>query len=168
MRACVAFAVLAASGCGLIAFDVDQDLPPQMIQGSVLGGLLPSFLAPTPLHIDIKSETQKRDTGPASSANLKLLRFQLTPHDAPSGNFDFLDEVHIFIESPSNGALARREIATLAPVPKGATTLTLTIVPGIDLLPYINAGAQITATATGREPSMNVTFDGHITVTVHI
>jgi hypothetical protein len=160
--------VLASSGCGLIAFDVDQDLPAQEVQGSALGGVLPGFLAATPLQVDFKSETEKRNTGPATSANLKLLRFQLTPHDAPIGNFDFLDEVHVFIDAPSNGSLPKREIASLAPVPKGQTTLILNVTPGVDLLPYGNAGAEITASATGHQPSMNVTFDGHVTVTIHI
>src|SRR5207302_1098515 len=64
MRAMVALLML--TGCGSLSFDVDQDLPEQRIQGSPLGALLPSFLAPFPLSIDVRSETQKRSTGPAT------------------------------------------------------------------------------------------------------
>lgn len=167
MRGLLAVALLS-SGCGLIAFDVDQDLPQQTVAGSALGGLLPGTLLATPLQVDFKSETEKRNTGPATSANLKLLRFQLTPHDAPMGNFDFLDEVHVFIDAPSNASLPKREIASLAPVPKGQTTIVLDVAPGVDLLPYGNAGAEITASATGHQPQMDVTFDGHVTITIHI
>ena len=42
------------------------------------------------------------------------------------------------------------------------------IVPKIDLLPYINAGANISATATDTSPSQTVTYDGNVTVTIHI
>src|SRR5581483_1155772 len=160
--------VPAIGGCGLIAFDVDQDLPEQTIQGNPLGGILPQARgAATPLNVDLKSETQKRSTGPASSANLSALRFAATPHAMPSGNFDFVDEIHVFIDSPGS-SLPKKEIANLAPVPKGQTTINLAVTPGIDLLPYINAGAEITATATGRQPSQDFHFDGHVTITVHI
>src|SRR5581483_11013781 len=128
--------VPAIGGCGLIAFDVDQDLPEQTIQGNPLGGILPQALA-------------------------------ATPHAMPSGNFDFVDEIHVFIDSPGS-SLPKKEIANLAPVPKGQTTINLAVTPGIDLLPYINAGAEITATATGRQPSQDFHFDGHVTITVHI
>jgi hypothetical protein len=46
--------------------------------------------------------------------------------------------------------------------------LTFTITPDVDLLPYIQAGADISATATGTQPAMDTSFDGHVTVTVHI
>src|SRR4051812_18035348 len=157
---------LLATACGALGFDVDQDLPEQTIQGSPLGGLLPSFLpSPFTLSIDVKSETQKRSTGPATSASLKALRFEATPHASPGGNFDFVDEIHIFIESPT---IPKQEIANVISVPKGATRLDLHVVPGVDLLPYLNAGATISASATGRQPTSNFTIDGHVTVTVHI
>jgi len=163
MRAIVL--LLAVGGCGSLSFDVEQNLAEQRIQGSPLGALLPSFLNPIPLSIDVKSETQKQGTGPATSANLKSLGFAATPHAMPSGNFDFVDEIHI---SVSASGLPAKEIATLKPVPKGQTTIDLTIVPGVDLLPYLNAGATISATASGHQPSMDFTFDGHVTVTIHV
>ena len=36
--------------------------------------------------------------------------------------------------------------------------------PDVELLPYINAGAQITATATGTQPSSDFSYDGSIRV----
>jgi hypothetical protein len=163
-----AASLLALGGCGLIAFDVDQDLPEQTIQGNPLGGVLPGAVgSPFALNVDLKTETQKRNTGPASSANLSALRFTATPHAAPAGNFDFVDEIHVFIDSPGS-PLPKKEIASLKPVPKGQTTINLAVTSGVDLLPYINAGAEITATATGRQPSQDFHFDGHVTITVHI
>jgi hypothetical protein len=157
---------LVCGGCGALAFDVEQPVAEQTIAGNPLGGILPSFIpAPFPLSIDVRAETQKRGTGPATSANLKALGFSATPKAMPSGNFDFVDEIHIFIAGPS---LPKVEIARLAPVPKGRTTIDLEVVPGVDLLPYVNAGAQLSATATGRQPTMTFTFDGKVVVTIRI
>jgi hypothetical protein len=163
-------ATAATSGCGAISFDVSQSVPEQSVPGSPLGGLLPSFLPqPFPVTIDVKQETAKRSTGPATSANLKRVTFQITPHASPSESFDFVDEIHIFVApAQANSSLAMVEIARLAPVPKGQTRIELEIVPGVDLLPYINAGAAISATATGHQPAGTVTYDGSIVVTVHI
>jgi hypothetical protein len=161
----------AVGGCGAIGFDVSQSVPEQQVPGSPLGGLLPSFLPqPFPVTINVQQETAKRSTGPARSANLKQVEFQITPHASPSGNFDFVDEIHIFVApaSGSGSALPMVEIANLKPVPKGQTTIDLAIVPGIDLLPYINAGATISATANGHQPAQTVTYDGVVVVTVHI
>jgi hypothetical protein len=164
-------ASLATAGCGLISFDVSQSVPEEQVPGSPLGGLLPSFLPqPFPITIDVQQETAKRSTGPARSANLKSVSFAITPHDAPSGNFDFVDEIHIFVapSSSSGSSLPMAEIANLAPVPTGQTTIELTIVPSIDLLPYINAGASISATASGHSPPQTVTYDGTVVVTIHL
>jgi hypothetical protein len=159
----------ALGGCGAIAFDVDQGVPEETVQGSPLAGLLPGVLqAPFAVTIDAKSETQKRNTGPATSAALKRLRFIATPHGSPSGNFDFVDEIHIFIEPSNGGTLPKVEIATLKPVPKGLTTLDLEVVHGIDLLPYIDAGAEISATASGHQPARDFTYDGSVTITIRI
>ncbi len=167
--ALLAAVTTAAAGCGIIAFDVSQSVPQQTVQGSPLGGLLPGFLsAPFPVTINVQSETQKRSTGPAHSASLKQIEFDITPHDAPSGNFDFVDEIHIFVEAQSGSTLPKVEIANLKPVPKGQTKIDLTIVPGIDLLPYINAGAVISASASGHQPAQTTSYDGTVVVTVHI
>lgn len=162
-------AAATTNGCGILSFDVSQNVPEQQVQGSPLGGLLPSFLPqPFALTINVQQETAKRSTGPARSANLKQVEFQITPHASPNGNFDFVDEIHVFVAPSSGSALPMVEIANAKPVPKGQTTLELTIVPGVDLLPYINAGATISATASGHQPTQTITYDGVVVVTVHI
>ena len=171
IRALLISVTVAAAGSGALSFDVSQGVPEQQVPGSPLGGLLPSFLPqPFPVTIDVQQETQKRSTGPASSANLKQVEFQITPHASPSGNFDFVDEIHIYVapSSSSSSSLPMVEIANLKPVPKGQTTIDLAIVPGVDLLPYINAGASISASASGHTPPQTVTYDGTVVVTVHI
>ncbi|MCU1282354.1 MAG: hypothetical protein JWM53_5900 [bacterium] len=169
VRAVAAAFALAMAGCGAIGFDVSQDVPEQQVPGSPIGGLLPSFLPqPFPVTINVQQETARRSTGPASSANLKQVEFKITPHASPSGTFDFVDEIHIFVAPQSGSSLPMVEIATLKPVPKGQTTIDLAIVPGIDLLPYINAGATISASASGHQPAQTVSYDGSVVVTIHI
>jgi hypothetical protein len=164
-RALAIAAVLSLAGCGAIGFDVSQDIPQQTVQGSPLGALLPSSLLSFPLTIDVKQAEAAHGTGPATSANLKSIVFTALPHDMPMGNFDFVDEIHIFVAASN---LPMVEIANEKPVPKSLTTLPLTVVPNVDLLPYINAGATISASASGHEPSQDFSFDGSVTITIRI
>jgi hypothetical protein len=160
--------VFALSGCGAVGFDVEQKLPEQRIQRSAIGGLLPAlFPNPARLTIDLKAEQEKRGTGPATKILIKKLQFNITPSGMPSGNFDFLEEAHLYAESSSAG-LPKVEIATLKPVPRGVTTVEFTIVPGVNLLPYVNAGAELSATATGTQPNQDTTFDGLLVIDVRI
>ncbi len=158
------------SACGAISFDVSQALPEEEIPGSLLGGLLPSFVpVPIPLTINLQEETQKQGTGPATSAYLKSLTLSATPPSMPSGNFDFLDQVQISIGPSGQGSsLPTVQIANIPSVPMGQTTLQFNVVPGVDLLPYINAGAQLTGTATGTQPRMDFSYDGQVVVTIKI
>lgn len=154
---------LALAGCGIVQFDVSQALPEQTVSGNPLGGVLPSFLPnPLTLNVDIKAETQKRNTGPATAVYLKTLTFSATKN---SGTFDFLDQVHVFIEAPG---ISKVEIAAISPVGKGLTTVSFTVVPSINLLPYVNAGATLSATATGRQPTQDFTFDGLVVLDVRV
>ena len=163
----VALLLVAGAGCGGIHFDVAQDLPEQRVAGNPIGGLLPSFAPnPVPITIDLRAETQKMGTGPAKRAQLASLTLTATPHGG-GGNFDFLQEVHIYVEQ-KGGGLPKVEIATLKPVPTGQSTVTFTIVPNVDLLPYVNAGAVISATAMGSAPRMDFTYDGHIVITIFV
>jgi hypothetical protein len=159
---------LALSGCGAISFDVEQKIPEQRVMGSALGGLLPSFLpSPIRLDVDLKAEQEKHGTGPATKLFLKRLEFDITPPATPSGNFDFLDEAHVFVEASAAG-LPKVEIATLKPAPGGAVSVVFTAVPAVNLLPYVNAGAELSATASGTQPNRDVTFDGLIVLDVRI
>jgi hypothetical protein len=160
--------VLALVGCGLVSFDVDQDIPATTIPGSPLAAVLPAgaSLFQLPLNIDINAATQGHGTGPARSANLKSLTLTVTvPSAAPGNNFDFLDSIAISISASGQ---SDQEIAHLSPVPKGQTTISITPDSGVDLLPYIKAGANISATASGHEPAQDTTLIGHVVVTVHV
>lgn len=167
-RVAAAVSVLAlagAPGCGLIAFDVSQDIPQQTVPGSPLGALLPASLFAIPMNVDIQSATAAQGTGPAHSATLKSIALTIT--SPGGGTWDFVSSISISISSSGNGNLPTVEIAKLQPVP-GTATITIPPTSNVDLLPYINAGANITATASGHMPSSDTTFVGTVVVTVHV
>jgi hypothetical protein len=152
----------SASGCGLLSFDVSQDIPQQTVPGSPLGALLPVSLFAIPMNVDIRSETAGHGTGPANSVTLSSVTLTVT---SPAGaTFDFVDSIIINVSAPG---LPDVEIARLQPVP-GTSTISIPPDAGIDLLPYINAGATITASASGHMPASDTTFVGKVVVTVHV
>jgi len=161
------------SGCGALRFDISQPIAEQKIMGNILAGALGVFI-PTPfaLTVNLDQETKARGTGPAQSAGLTGLSFKLTNFSNPprsTDNFDFVDRIEIFVESTKSGtALAKQKVADLIPVPKGLTKIDLQCYPGVDLVPYINEGARISSTASGRVPSNDMTFDGLVTIEVRV
>ena len=165
-RIAVAVVVLGdGSGCGLIGFDVSQDIPAQTVPGSPLGALLPASLFAIPMNVDIQSETAGHGTGPAHSVTLSSVSLTIT---SPSGaTFDFISSISIKISSSGNPNLPEVEIGRLEPVP-GNASISIPPTGGVDLLPYINAGATITSSATGHMPASDVTFVGKVVVTVHV
>lgn len=90
----------------------------------------------------------------------------------PSGDrddFDFVKSIVVSIERRKSGsALPRTKIAELTMRPPGAKELVLQTYPEVELLPYINEGCQVSATATGNQPPDDVTFDGLVTVRAKI
>src|SRR5262249_51477559 len=109
---------------------------------------------------------QQRHTGPASSAHLKELTFTVT--QPAGGTFYFVKQVQIIlVPKNANSALPTVKIAELNPVPN-TNVIRFDPVPGVDMLPYSNEGADITATATGFFPMEDTTYVGHVVVEVKI
>jgi hypothetical protein len=154
--------LLTVAACGLVSFDVEQPIPEQTIPGSPLGALLPPGLFSLPLQVDLESSTKAHGTGAASSAHLKALT--LTIIDPPGETFAFLDGITITIAAAGQ---PQRQIASLMPVPK-ASSIDLKPDANVDLLPYIKAGATISATATGRTPARDVKLNGKVVITIKV
>jgi len=161
----VVLAVSVLGGCGLVSFDVSEDIPAQTVMGSPIGALIPATLFALPLNVDLGAETAARGTGPAKSANLSSLT--LTISEPADGTFDFLSSITITVASSAGGALPEKEIAKLTPVP-GTNKISIPPTPAVDLLPYIKAGAAIKATAVGHLPAQNTTIVGKVVITVHV
>lgn len=176
--ACAALASLVLSGCFLVgderilSFRVVRAIPEQRVEGSLLGGLLGALVpVPIDLAVDLEAETRAHDTGPAQHVYLTELRLSITETAESGGDtddFDFLDSVEIYVESArSDSSLPRQRIAHLDPVPDGQRSIALEI-DDVDLIEYVNEGARLTASATGRTPSDDVTFDGRIELVVEV
>jgi hypothetical protein len=165
LRALALFVVLtplAAGGCGVIGFDISQDIPSYMIFGTQMQ-MVAAVDEPTPLMIDIDAEAEKQG-GLASSAWLKELTFTVT---SPSnGTFYFVSGVVITIVAPSAG-LKEIKIAELQPVPN-QRTISIKPIPGVELLPYARAGAVIHAQAIGFFPKEDTTYVGKVVIHVNI
>lgn len=171
-RAARALALLAAAalpvvgpgcGLGLVSFDVTQMIPAQTVPGNPLGPVLPAVLFSFPITVNLDSETQGHGTGPAKSAQLKSLLLEI--REPAGATFDFLDSISITVGATG---LPDVEVARLDDVPaQGFISIPPT--PGVDLLPYIKAGAtKLTATASGHVPAQNITFFGQVIVTIKV
>lgn len=168
-------ALLTVTGCGpagLLSFELGYDVAEQRVEGSPLGGLLGGVVdVPIPLDIDLAAETASRDTGPAQHVHLTELRLDITATEEPAGDtddFDFLDTVEIFVESARSGSsLPRQRVASLEAVPRGARTISLAP-DDVDLIAYVQEGARLTSSASGRVPPDDVTFTGHLTLVVEV
>jgi hypothetical protein len=159
--------LLCTFGCGTIPFDVTTNLSESTVQGNAQRLPLLSFLPSAPLVINLSAESQKHSVGPAQRAVLKSMTLSTTPHSSPSGTFDFLDRIQIEVSSSSDSSLSIAKIAELSPVPKGQTTISLTPVAGVDILPYLKEDATVSAQAVGHSPDSNITYDGQVTITLY-
>jgi hypothetical protein len=161
-----------ASGCSVLDFEIERDVPEQRVSGSPLAGVLGTLFMDggIPLEIDLASETGRRDTGPADAVRLTEMTLAITSTARPPGDsddFDFVDRIEIFCESTMSGSrLSRVKIADLQPIPMGVTELDLDTDRSVDLKPYVEEGARITSTASGTVPPDDVTFDGHLVILV--
>jgi hypothetical protein len=156
--------LLPIVACGKLGFDIEQDIPEQQVEGHPLAPLLlPEFGFAFPLSIDLESQTQAQGTGAVSSASLKSFELSLT---SPAGEtFEFLDSIAISISAPG---LETKMVAGLADVPAQPRISLQIVVPEVDLLPYIQKGATMKATATGHVPRQTVRFEGTVVIRVKI
>ena len=141
------------TGCGLIQFDISESLPAATIPGDASGGSLSELQAPVAIGA--------QDTGPADSAKLGALSFT----SSSSATFDFVQEIHLFVDSPG---LPEVEVANLIPVPTAQTTISLDVIPGVQLLPYLQAGCTLRSAVTGNAPASDFTFTGELVAHVGI
>jgi len=155
---------MSATSCDdLLSFEVDRDIPEQVVPGNPIGGLLPGTpLLDAPLSIDLEAATKAMGTGPASEVRLKSLTLDITSPDGET--WAFLDSIRIKIRADGE---PEKEIARLEPVP-GRTAISVPPVKGVNLIRYVEKGAVLTATATGHAPKQEVHYTGHVVVTIII
>lgn len=142
--------------CSLAEFDIEQNIPEQTIQGTPFGVLAQFF--DIPIQIEIQAKIKEQETGPIDSITLKSLVFRVTSDDDDWG---FVDSVDLFVDSTKEGSSLSQHVKVAHGDKPGAiTSYSLTSVSGVNLLPYVEEGAELTAEAKGSAPPDDVSFAG--------
>lgn len=159
------FLALAASGCGVLDFNIEQKVPEQMVQGSNIPGPL-ATLFPLPLSLDLSSQIKAQETGPIKSVTLSSLELTIRMPTDGSVDWTFVDQVDVFVASTKSGTtLPKTKIASVTS-PKGQV-MHFVVDGSVNLKPYVDEGAQVDSSGTGRAPTQDLTYDGRGVFTVH-
>lgn len=162
--------ILLLSACGgtggLGSFTITEESQESVVEGRSGGilGMLPlnNFFPPLQLDFDLQAELESRDAGPAKAIYLERLRIVTTPTEQPAGdtdNFDFVDEVTVFVESNrSNSTLKKVQLAEIKMVPQSATTMEFKVDSSVNLKPYVEEGIRLTTQGKGDQPPDNVSL----------
>lgn len=166
---CLGLAAFALTGCSVLDFDIGQNIPEQMVQGSQIPGPL-AALFPIPISLDLQSQIKAQNTGPIDSVSLSSLELTITMTDEPSGDTDdwsFVTSVDVFVESTKSGStLPKAKIASVS-MPGAVKTMTFTVDSSVNLKPYVDEGSQVDSSGSGTAPSDDVSYNGHAVFTVH-
>lgn len=162
--------LLFAAGCGITNVDLDEPIPEQTIAGSNLPVGLGAFFQ-FPIHLNIQQDLDAMKTGTASSVKLTSIAVTITDAARPQGDSDdwsFVDSIDVYVESTKSGTtLERKKVATITS-PGAVETMDFTIVPDVELLPYVQEGVEMTTDSSGTEPPDDVSFDGTASFTVDV
>jgi len=116
-----------------------------------------------PVAIDIQEQIEAMETGPIDSIHLRSLTLTITTTAEGTSDlddFDFIDHVDLYVESTVAGSsLERLRVASLTD-PGPVRSASFEVIPGINLLPYVNEGSQMTASGAASVPPDDVTYDG--------
>jgi hypothetical protein len=154
--------LLLVTGCGIADFDVTQDVPEQRVPGSPLPAILGQFFD-VPVEIQIQEQIAARETGPVDSVRLTSLVLDITATAEGSDDMDdfaFVERVDIFVESSRSGSSLPRVLVASVIDPGLTRRLDFEPVPDLNLLPYVNEGARMTADGQGSAPEDDVTYAG--------
>lgn len=155
--------ITAASACGIADFDVEQPVQPQTIQGSGLPAPLAAIF-PLPLDLDLESKIKAKDTGPIDGVTLSSLTLHIT---SANSDWSFVNHIDVSVSSTKSGTqLPKVKIASVAS-PGAVQTMNFVVEHGVNLKPYIDEGSQVDSSASGTQPTHDVSFDGRGVFTVH-
>ena len=165
LRAIGFVVALAAPGCSIVDFDVDQQIPAQTVPGSgIPTQLAPLF--PLPLSLDLSSKIKAMNTGPIDSVTLSSLELTITMPSDGSVDWSFVDQVDVFVSSTKSGTtLPKAKIASVSK-PTGQK-MTFVVERSVNIKPYVDEGSQVDSSGSGRAPAVDVTYNGLAVFTVH-
>ncbi len=165
------FGGLFASGCQTSAFDLTLNITEQRQPGGT--GTISTFL-PTPyvVIVSLADEAKIRGTNPPKKAYIKDLSFAITSTARPVGDidtFDYLNTVEFFLEPTRIGSqLQKLKVADIPSKEGPAGEISPRLTSNLDILPLLNEGARLTATATGSLPSDEISYNGELVIGVDV
>lgn len=116
--------------------------------------------------IDLSQELQNQGVTKDDVDSVKLTSFTLTIEAPPGQTFDFLDSLAFFAESKG---LDKVQIASLNPVPKGKSKLTLDVNGDVDLKPYVVAPSMtVSSEVDGSRPDNDTTVAASVVLDVDV
>ena len=169
--------LLACGSAGIGSFDVTEESSEAVITGgggSPLGDLLPlnNLFPPMTLMISLEEELEEQNAEGAKAIFLQDLEMVITDTEQPEGdtdNFDFVDEVNVFVESTKSGTtLEKKQIATLENVPEGQTSVSFTTENDVNLKPYVEEGMKLTTAGSGEVPEDDTSLKAIVTLTIQV
>jgi hypothetical protein len=162
MKTLAALMLIAVAGCSVADFDVTRAIPSETIVGTER---LPAASPDTaqPLEVPLHQVVDSSSTGFVNSIYLSDLTLDITS----TGDWSFVQSMDLYIASTMSGSTLPKVVVASASAPGAVTKLNLVITSDVNLVPYVNEGAVLTATASGTLPSHDVTLDGQYTLHVH-
>ncbi len=165
----ILFLGLTLLSCGPVQFDIEVDIPEQVVEGS--GWPIDLGIFAPDLTLNISQAIEEQETGPIDTIFIKSFSLSITSTEIDGtedvDNFDFLSSVTVSIESTKDGtSLLSKKIAEIQSVPDGQTELDFTVYEDINLQPYVEEGFIINSSVEGSQPTDNVSFDGLTVYTV--
>lgn len=174
-RACLFPSLLALLlACGVLDFDVSQNIPATTVRGDPVAAAAGMFIAPESAFnpfaftLNLDQETKSRGTSLASSVKLKAFYLELTAASAEP-NFDWVQTFDVFVESTKSGTtLPKVKIASLAAsAPRGQRKLVFAV-ESANLIQYVKEGTKISASARASAPAHDVVFTGAVTFRIGV
>ncbi len=163
---------LFATGCQTSAFDVSLNITEQRQTGGAAGTI--STFLPTPyvVIVNLADEAKIRGINPPKKAYIKDLSFAITSTARPVGDidtFDYLNTVEFFLEPTRVGSqLQKLKVADIPSKEGPAGEISPRLTSNLDILPLLNEGARMVATATGNLPPDDVSYNGQIVIGVDV
>ena len=173
----IVIATLTACGsAGIGSFDITEESTEATITGGAENplDLLPvdNLFPPMTLTVNLEEELEEQNAEGAKAIFLQDLEMVITDTEQPEGdtdNFDFVDEVNVFVESTKSGTtLEKKQIATLENVPEGQTSVSFTTENDVNLKPYVEEGMKLTTAGSGEVPEDDTSLKAIVTLTVQV
>jgi len=116
--------------------------------------------------IDLSTDLKNQGVTKDDVDSVKIIAFKLRIEAPPGATFDFLTSVSFYAETAGQPKV---RIARIDSVPPGATELTLTVEPDVELKPYVVAPKmRFSGDVSGKRPMQETTIAAEVVLDVDV